>query len=272
MELDIMEHLTRWGPYRYNVALHLDGYGKEHKAVGSSCNYVQADKDGFITPGLLWTPGSAVFYCNGKEIWRWENPRVSNVPSHFIIEMTTGGWDNNAVDDNATAGRLPDRLRPRLAAQRPCLPRGRVSFRAQAREVTASGRDSRDREESLAAPPCLFHARRFGQACCRQANSAAGQRACPRPLRYRGAGFATAWHPPRQRGTQSLGTGCATSCRASRLRVTYRVCHCLAAAALRGGGQAVLVPSPYAIRYSPTPCAWPRSLGYRGAARHKSPW
>ena len=24
---------------------------------------------------------------------------MSNVPSHFIIEMTTGGWDNNAVDD-----------------------------------------------------------------------------------------------------------------------------------------------------------------------------
>ena len=99
MELDIMEHLTRWGPYRYNIALHFDGYGKEHKSVGSTCNYVQADKDGFITPGLLWTPGSTIFYCNGKELWRWEDPRVSNVPSHFIFEVTTGGWDNNAVDD-----------------------------------------------------------------------------------------------------------------------------------------------------------------------------
>ena len=99
MELDIMEHLTRWGPYRYNVALHFDGYDKEHKSVGSSVNYVQADKDGFITSGLLWTPGSAVFYCNGQELWRWEGPRVSNVPANFIIEMTTGGWDNNAVDD-----------------------------------------------------------------------------------------------------------------------------------------------------------------------------
>ena len=99
MELDIMEHLTRWGPYRYNIALHLDGYGKDHKSVGTPFNYVQADKDGFITPGLLWTPGSIIFYCNGKELWRWEGPRVSNVPSHFIFEVTTGGWDNNAVDD-----------------------------------------------------------------------------------------------------------------------------------------------------------------------------
>jgi len=99
MEFDIMEHLTRWGPYRYNLALHWDGYGKEHKSVGSGTNYVQADKDGFITSGLLWTPGSAIFYCNGKEIGRWEDPRVGNLPSSIIIEMTTGGWDNNAVDD-----------------------------------------------------------------------------------------------------------------------------------------------------------------------------
>ena len=99
MEFDIMEHLTRWGPYRYNIALHWDGYQKEHKSVGSSTVYVQADKEGFITSGLLWTPGSAIFYCNGKEVGRWEDPRVSSVPSAFIIEMTTGGWDNNAVDD-----------------------------------------------------------------------------------------------------------------------------------------------------------------------------
>jgi beta-glucanase (GH16 family) len=99
MELDIMEHLTRWGPYRYNIALHFDGYGKEHKSVGSPFNYTQADKDGFITSGLLWTPGATVFYCNGKEMWRWEGERVSNVQSHFIFEVTTGGWDNNAVDD-----------------------------------------------------------------------------------------------------------------------------------------------------------------------------
>ena len=103
MEFDIMEHLTRWGPNRNNIALHWDGYGKSHKALGSACNYVPADKDGFITSGLLWTPGSAIFYGNGKELWRWEDPRVCNVPSGIIIEITTGGWDNNAVDD----ARLP---------------------------------------------------------------------------------------------------------------------------------------------------------------------
>ena len=30
MEFDIMEYLSGWGPYRYNVAFHWDGYGKNH--------------------------------------------------------------------------------------------------------------------------------------------------------------------------------------------------------------------------------------------------
>jgi beta-glucanase (GH16 family) len=61
---------------------------------------VERDKDGFMTVGLLWTPGSAIYYCNGKEVLRWEDPRIACVPEHFIIEMTTGGWDNDKVDES----------------------------------------------------------------------------------------------------------------------------------------------------------------------------
>lgn len=104
MEFDIMEHLTRWGPHRYNIAMHYDGYGKDHKSVGSDKIYVQPDKDGFITCGLLWTPGSAVYYCNGHEVLRWDDPRVSNVPGILMFTIPQGGWDNSPVDD----ARLPD--------------------------------------------------------------------------------------------------------------------------------------------------------------------
>lgn len=99
MEFDIMEQLSRWGPYRYNIAMHWDGYGKEHKTNGTGSIYVQPDRDGFITCGLLWTPGLAVYYCNGREVLRWEDPRVSAVPSQLIFTLPCGGWDNNAVDD-----------------------------------------------------------------------------------------------------------------------------------------------------------------------------
>ncbi len=104
MEFDIMEFLSGWGPCRYNIAMHWDGYGKDHKSTGSAINYVQPDKDGFITSGLLWLPGKAIYYCNGKEIMHYENDRVSAIPSYIILDMVSGGWDNTQLDD----AQLPD--------------------------------------------------------------------------------------------------------------------------------------------------------------------
>jgi beta-glucanase (GH16 family) len=93
MEFDIMEHLTSWGPYRYTIAMHWDGYQKNHKATGATV-YFKPDADGFVTSGLLWTPGLAVFYCQGKEVARWENQRICSVPSNMIFTMPVGGWEN----------------------------------------------------------------------------------------------------------------------------------------------------------------------------------
>ncbi len=104
MEFDVAEYLSRWGPYRMNVAWHWDGYGKEHKATGSTTIYFQPDKDGFVTSGVLWLPGLSVYYLNGKEVARWENPRVSNVESDIMFTNVSGGWDNNGLDDT----KLPD--------------------------------------------------------------------------------------------------------------------------------------------------------------------
>jgi beta-glucanase (GH16 family) len=104
MEFDIMEFLSAWGPYRYNIAMIWDGYGKGMKATGSTHNYVRADKDGYITSGLLWTPGSAIYYCNGREILRWENPRVSDLQEYIMYDMVSGGWEHAQLDDS----KLPD--------------------------------------------------------------------------------------------------------------------------------------------------------------------
>ncbi len=99
MEFDIMEHLGRWGRYRFNIAMHWDGYDKNHQQTGSQTIYYQPDKDGYITAGLLWLPGEAVIYINGKEAARWETPRISNVASDIMFTNVTGGWDNNGIDD-----------------------------------------------------------------------------------------------------------------------------------------------------------------------------
>ncbi len=99
MEFDITESQSSWGIDRFNIACHWDGYGKGSSAFGTSNNYVQADKDGFIVVGMLWTPGSLVVYGNGQEIFRWENPRVSNQQEFLILQNQIGGWDNDPVDD-----------------------------------------------------------------------------------------------------------------------------------------------------------------------------
>jgi beta-glucanase (GH16 family) len=103
MEADILENLTIWGPYRYSIAMHWDGYQKNHKTFACANNYIQPDKEGFITVGLLWTPGSAVFYANGRETARWESPRVCSVPSYIIFDNNIGGWEKEPMDD----ARLP---------------------------------------------------------------------------------------------------------------------------------------------------------------------
>lgn len=98
MEFDIMEHLSGWGPYRFTTAYHYDGYDDDHKAAGAGA-YTAHDKEGYITTGLLWLPGLAVVYNNGKEISRWETDRISTVESNIIFTFVAGGWDNTGLND-----------------------------------------------------------------------------------------------------------------------------------------------------------------------------
>ncbi|MCX7046286.1 MAG: glycoside hydrolase family 16 protein, partial [Candidatus Sumerlaeota bacterium] len=104
MEFDIQEFLDGWGPNRYNIAVHWDDYGPKHKSTGTPSIYFPPDKDGYMTAGLLWTPGLAVWYAQGKEVARWENPRVSTVQSYIMFDLVTGGWDNTPLEDS----KLPD--------------------------------------------------------------------------------------------------------------------------------------------------------------------
>ncbi len=104
MEFDIMEFLSGWGPYRYNIAWHWDGYEKEHQQTGTEQIYFLPDKDGFITAGVLWLPGLSVYYANGREVARWESPRVSTVPCEMMFTHVSGGWANTPLEESA----LPD--------------------------------------------------------------------------------------------------------------------------------------------------------------------
>jgi beta-glucanase (GH16 family) len=99
MEFDIMEQLSIWGPNRHDFGMHWDGYGKYHKSTGALTCYYQPDQDGFLTVGLLWTPGSITVYQNGREAGRWQTPRISNVPAYMLLQHITGGWETEGMDD-----------------------------------------------------------------------------------------------------------------------------------------------------------------------------
>lgn len=99
MEFDIMETLSIWGPHRHDFGMHWDGYMKFHKSNGMFTAYVQPDKDGFITVGMLWTPGVVVMYDNGKESARWESPRIANIQEYIILTALTGGWESEPMDN-----------------------------------------------------------------------------------------------------------------------------------------------------------------------------
>jgi beta-glucanase (GH16 family) len=99
MEFDIMEYLSRYGPNRYNIAMHWDDYGKNHKSIGTENIYCAPEADGFITAGLLWEPGRLTFYCNGNKVAQWDNPRVANVPAYILYTFPSGGWGGNVLDE-----------------------------------------------------------------------------------------------------------------------------------------------------------------------------
>ncbi|CAN5341427.1 hypothetical protein BH09VER1_BH09VER1_27530 [soil metagenome] len=100
MEFDIMETLSIWGPYRHDFGMHWDGYMKYHKSNGMFNAYVQPDQDGFITVGMLWTPGQVIMYDNGREDARWDSPRISNVQEYLLLTALTGGWESEPMDDS----------------------------------------------------------------------------------------------------------------------------------------------------------------------------
>lgn len=107
MEIDILEHLTEWGPGRNNVALHWDGYGSDHKSWGTSHIYFGPTPDGWHHFGLLWEPGKLTWFIDGKKVAEYENDRISKVPSYLKLNVQMGGWATHDIDDS----KLPDHLR-----------------------------------------------------------------------------------------------------------------------------------------------------------------
>ena len=98
MEFDVFEGQSMWGPYRTTFGMHWDSYGKYHKSAGMATHYNLPDKDGFITIGMLWTPGHVAVYTNGHMDGGWDSPRVGSVQSYIMFDMLPGGFEYDPLD------------------------------------------------------------------------------------------------------------------------------------------------------------------------------
>ena len=90
------------GQNKCNIAVHWDGYGKEHKSWGRKIDAPKLD-EGFHIFGLLWTPEEYVFFYDGKEVFRTAEGGVCQVPLYIKVTTEIGEW----AGDIAKA-KLPD--------------------------------------------------------------------------------------------------------------------------------------------------------------------
>jgi beta-glucanase (GH16 family) len=84
-EFDVMENYSVQGPYRLNATVMVN------KPLGTASPYIKPDKDGFITVGLLWLPGQATVYYNGKQALHLDNPRIGDVQASIKFDLLLGG-------------------------------------------------------------------------------------------------------------------------------------------------------------------------------------
>ncbi|UCD51360.1 MAG: alpha-L-fucosidase [Phycisphaerales bacterium] len=101
-EIDIME--KPWREDRNTQNLHWDGYGAEHRHVGTQF-LVPGISEGFHTFAVYWTPEEYVFYVNGQETWRSSAGGVSQVPQYAKLTEEIGTWGGDI-----SKARLPDQF------------------------------------------------------------------------------------------------------------------------------------------------------------------
>lgn len=101
-EIDIFEY-HRKTPGNVHHNLHWDGYGVNHKHIGTQIPYAAADT-GYHTFGLEWTEKEYIFYVDGKETWRTQTA-VSKRREYLILSTELTGWGG----DPAT-GTFPDEI------------------------------------------------------------------------------------------------------------------------------------------------------------------
>jgi len=102
VEIDIIELFSTDNESMF-MNIHWDGYGDEHKKIGSQ--YKDSSlADGWHLVGLEWTAEHYRFFLNGKEVWR-TTEAISHAKQYIIFSLEVRKWAGDI--DKA---KLPDSL------------------------------------------------------------------------------------------------------------------------------------------------------------------
>ena len=99
-EIDVIEYPKRSG--ELNMAVHWDGYGKDHQVRGTR-HFDKSFTEGFHTYAVHWNEKEYVFYYDGKEVWRTSEGMISRVPQYIILSNEVGSWAGDIKE-----AKLPD--------------------------------------------------------------------------------------------------------------------------------------------------------------------
>jgi len=117
-EIDIVETIRNQNG-EYNAALHWDGYGADHKSVGSDKNNRPVNiYDGeFHVFALDWSPTEYVFSVDGKEFWRvdggakFQNVGINKKPNYIKLTVESADWAGDIPNDFNESEMLVDYVR-----------------------------------------------------------------------------------------------------------------------------------------------------------------
>ena len=99
-EIDIAEFPKRDGTYEIN--LHWDGYGRDHKSKGTKLTE-SSITNGFHTYAVQWTPTNYTFYVDEKAVWQTTVGGVSQAPEYIKLSEEIGAWGGKIRE-----AKLPD--------------------------------------------------------------------------------------------------------------------------------------------------------------------
>ena len=108
-EIDIME--KPWLDGKVNLAVHWDGYSKEHHQVVYSMPQLGPSPDGFHTYALWWGDEAYRFYIDGKQVWETAAAGICEVPTYIKLSDEVGQWGGDISKANLPDETLVDYVR-----------------------------------------------------------------------------------------------------------------------------------------------------------------